>query len=447
MKESFNPVDEQYKKVEDLPEDQRGKFEPVPKEQGGGFVKKEAVETFKNFDEEMVRESADRMNKKIESGEAKNKEEASDLVALENIQKSLKDFEYLSGPGGRKALYREFQKMGHDYRPLLTRLKWEGLDYSEYSYDTLKKLFPNGVNTSAEVFDEAKNNAIKNKDKQRDTLSEQEKLLSEQEQDEERDRINDEVSTLAARYSKNRLEYSLHSLSFEKGIEVIEKNKNSFSQDQNKDKDKERIIISGWEVFARIIFKKIENLEQLSRFLELGSFGQPIAKKIAELAPSSTDLEHFIESTEGYDFKDFGYLDDDNNFHWKHVIFSSLDEKYKKDSEIILRDAELEELLDSMVEPGMIAQKRFGAFGPRTNGVTEFEDVKELGNMHKISDAMILMTQILKDGAHIDEFSEKMGEIKSAMDKADWGHFQDRFTNTVRERYEKLIELLENQDK
>ncbi len=44
MKESFNPSDEEYKKVEDLPEEHQGEFADVPEEMGGGFVKKEAME-------------------------------------------------------------------------------------------------------------------------------------------------------------------------------------------------------------------------------------------------------------------------------------------------------------------------------------------------------------------------------------------------------------------
>jgi hypothetical protein len=41
-KETFNPRDPQYQKVEDLPKEHRSEFVNVPEEEGGGFVRKEA---------------------------------------------------------------------------------------------------------------------------------------------------------------------------------------------------------------------------------------------------------------------------------------------------------------------------------------------------------------------------------------------------------------------
>lgn len=43
--EQFNPSDEKYKEVKDLPEEQRGEFVDVPEKLGGGFVRRE----FKNL--------------------------------------------------------------------------------------------------------------------------------------------------------------------------------------------------------------------------------------------------------------------------------------------------------------------------------------------------------------------------------------------------------------
>jgi len=47
MSELFNPSNEEYKKVEDLPEEHQEEFVDVPEEQGGGFVEKKAMEEMK----------------------------------------------------------------------------------------------------------------------------------------------------------------------------------------------------------------------------------------------------------------------------------------------------------------------------------------------------------------------------------------------------------------
>ena len=44
MPEKFNPKDEQYKKVDDLPKEHQEEFVDIPQEIGGGFVRKEAME-------------------------------------------------------------------------------------------------------------------------------------------------------------------------------------------------------------------------------------------------------------------------------------------------------------------------------------------------------------------------------------------------------------------
>lgn len=66
MKESFNPSNEQYKKVEDLPEEQQSEFVDIPKEEGGGFVGKEAAAWAKGADSMAKREVADNTNDKTE---------------------------------------------------------------------------------------------------------------------------------------------------------------------------------------------------------------------------------------------------------------------------------------------------------------------------------------------------------------------------------------------
>ncbi len=42
--EKFNPSSPEYRQVKDLPEEHRGEFVDIPKEEGGGFVRKEAAE-------------------------------------------------------------------------------------------------------------------------------------------------------------------------------------------------------------------------------------------------------------------------------------------------------------------------------------------------------------------------------------------------------------------
>lgn len=48
--EKFNPSNSEYKKVEDLPEEYQGIFVNIPEEQGGGFIMKEALEAYKDFE-------------------------------------------------------------------------------------------------------------------------------------------------------------------------------------------------------------------------------------------------------------------------------------------------------------------------------------------------------------------------------------------------------------
>jgi len=48
--EKFNPSDEQYKKVEDLPKEHQNEFVNIPEEEGGGFVREEAYDRFSEAD-------------------------------------------------------------------------------------------------------------------------------------------------------------------------------------------------------------------------------------------------------------------------------------------------------------------------------------------------------------------------------------------------------------
>lgn len=50
--EKFDPKDEQYKKVEDLPEKHKAKFSNVPEEFGVGFVQKEAMKSYEVYEED-----------------------------------------------------------------------------------------------------------------------------------------------------------------------------------------------------------------------------------------------------------------------------------------------------------------------------------------------------------------------------------------------------------
>jgi len=56
MSEKFDPSDEKYKKVENLPEKYQGKFVNVPKNKGGGFVRKEAMENYKTNEKDAKEE-------------------------------------------------------------------------------------------------------------------------------------------------------------------------------------------------------------------------------------------------------------------------------------------------------------------------------------------------------------------------------------------------------
>lgn len=67
MPEKFDPREAQYKKVEDLPQEHQSEFVNIPKvseKEGGGFVNKEAMETYKSWEESAKMQKLNR-NKEI----------------------------------------------------------------------------------------------------------------------------------------------------------------------------------------------------------------------------------------------------------------------------------------------------------------------------------------------------------------------------------------------